>query len=105
MPITQYYVISAVGILTAELNGKLGTQEKYFYKKFRKFDETCYVMLCYINVTFLGTSIYHELSVSQSCLLSFLCNPYISFQNSPAFFSGPRYIHFAIWQFTWLQTY
>ena len=30
----------------------------------------------------MGTLIYHNMSVSQSCLLSFLCNPYISFQIS-----------------------
>ena len=53
----------------------------------------------------MGTSIYHNMSVSQSCLRSFLCNPYISFQIFlnflftclPSFFSGPRYMHFAIY--------
>ena len=38
------------------------------------------VMLYQCNI--MGTLIYHNISVSQSCLLSFLCNPYISFQIS-----------------------
>ena len=61
-------------------------------KKFRKFerkyrdcikrkgDKIGTVMLYQRNI--MGTSIYHNMSVSQSCLLSFLCNPYISFQIS-----------------------
>ena len=39
-----------------------------------------HAMKCQHNI--MGTSIYHNMSVSQSCLYSLLCNPYISFKIS-----------------------
>ena len=51
--------------------------------------QTCYIHQCtkrYVDV--------HSMSVSQSCLCSFLCNPYIHFK-FPKFFIYLLYVYYA----------
>ena len=54
-------------------------------KDLRNIRAIRYIEIVDLDITQYGstvTLIYNNMSVSQSCLLSFLCNPYISFQIS-----------------------